>query len=414
MTTAQDYNGLAQEAYQVDASAVGIVLHKGDTFWKNGSSWKVLKAEDDKKNGFQAMAVAPVVNGQVDKNQVVIAYAGTNSSDLKDILADVKNVVYSISDGQLKSASNFAQSVANKYPQSNISVTGHSLGGFLALAQGAEHHWQTVTFNGPDPYSVLSDQAKKWLRENPNKLTNFLNKDDVIGQGGDAIGRFKSGQLFIDLYLGWHGGTGAEVVVNYGNLGINPLNYHAITAWKFDSLGYLIDGKGNYYGIDGKVKVSKSEAKKFEKTQIKNGYELISGFKKQLSSGGLSGIQKVFVETELVLATAQTMHAEIFVQKEEAISKINRLKNEAKNQEEEMIYKIVGACGSVIGYFEAKNIYLSLVGSKRIYESDKYKKALKKIDKYFEQQEKVVEAMQKFAENHISRDKELATMFRGV
>ncbi|MGT2772418.1 hypothetical protein [Streptococcus marimammalium] len=35
-------------------------------------------------NGMQAMAVAPVENGEVDTTQIVIAYAGTNSVDFFD------------------------------------------------------------------------------------------------------------------------------------------------------------------------------------------------------------------------------------------------------------------------------------------------------------------------------------------
>nr|WP_018370615.1 hypothetical protein [Streptococcus marimammalium] len=38
-------------------------------------------ADPTNDNGMQAMAVAPVVNGEVDTTQIVIAYAGTNSTD---------------------------------------------------------------------------------------------------------------------------------------------------------------------------------------------------------------------------------------------------------------------------------------------------------------------------------------------
>lgn len=41
---------------------------KGD----NGK-YKILKVEDNHKNGMQAMAVAPIKNGKVDTSEVVIA-----------------------------------------------------------------------------------------------------------------------------------------------------------------------------------------------------------------------------------------------------------------------------------------------------------------------------------------------------
>ncbi|EOH95214.1 hypothetical protein UAY_03404 [Enterococcus moraviensis ATCC BAA-383] len=54
--------------------------------------YKILKAEDNTKNGMQAMAVAPVVNGKADTSQVVIAYAGTNQSNKLDIAIDIQTV----------------------------------------------------------------------------------------------------------------------------------------------------------------------------------------------------------------------------------------------------------------------------------------------------------------------------------
>ncbi|HBC91272.1 MAG TPA: hypothetical protein DCZ00_07505 [Lactococcus sp.] len=192
--TPEDYKNLASEAYRVDRNVKDKqVLHEGDVFTVNGKKWEVLKSEDSTENGFQAMAVAPKIDGETDTSQVVIAYAGTNPSDWKDLAVDGLNVMGSVSGFQLDSANRFANEVAKAYPYSDISTTGHSLGAFLALAQGAEHHWQSVTFNGPDPYSVLSPQAKAWVKQNPGMLTNFLNQMDLVGYGGDIIARLKMG-----------------------------------------------------------------------------------------------------------------------------------------------------------------------------------------------------------------------------
>ena len=182
--TPKDYESLAKKAYSVDSNFKdGKVTYKGQEFNLNGKRWKVLEVEDNQGNGFQGMAVAPMKDGKPDTSQVVIAYAGTNSSDWRDLAVDGANVMESIGGLQLASANQFAKEIKKSYPNSDISITGHSLGAFLSLAQGAENHWQTVTFNGPDPYSVLSPQAKKWVKENPGMLTNFLNQVDLVGYG---------------------------------------------------------------------------------------------------------------------------------------------------------------------------------------------------------------------------------------
>ncbi|MDR0299967.1 MAG: hypothetical protein LBI13_07840 [Streptococcaceae bacterium] len=84
-----------------------------------GQSYRVLYISDNPDgNGFQGMAVAPIVNGVVDTSQVTIAFAGTNQSDPKDLLTDTESVVANsggfaggsgVGESQLKSAQDFAK-----------------------------------------------------------------------------------------------------------------------------------------------------------------------------------------------------------------------------------------------------------------------------------------------------------------
>ena len=57
--------------------------------------FKILKLrENSKTDGMQAMAVAPLdEKGNVDTSQVVISYAGTNTSDVKDIETDLRTII---------------------------------------------------------------------------------------------------------------------------------------------------------------------------------------------------------------------------------------------------------------------------------------------------------------------------------
>ncbi|MDW8743621.1 hypothetical protein Q7W37_11460 [Streptococcus suis] len=76
MISEKDYNSLADEVYKVDSGKVSTPYRKGDTV-ANGQ-YRVLAVGDNTANGMQAMAVAPVVNGVVDYDNITIAYAGTN------------------------------------------------------------------------------------------------------------------------------------------------------------------------------------------------------------------------------------------------------------------------------------------------------------------------------------------------
>ncbi|OTP26821.1 hypothetical protein [Enterococcus mundtii] len=57
------------------------------TIFKIDKKYKILKIQENSgSDGMQAMAVAPLdEKGNVDTSQVVISYAGTNTSDFKDI-----------------------------------------------------------------------------------------------------------------------------------------------------------------------------------------------------------------------------------------------------------------------------------------------------------------------------------------
>ena len=96
MTTPNQYSVIDSEVYSVDLTKEGLdfVKRSGDTFFEyednSGQQYKILNTVDtnDKynsqgyaKNGFQGMVVAPVINGQPDYANVIVAFAGTNATD---------------------------------------------------------------------------------------------------------------------------------------------------------------------------------------------------------------------------------------------------------------------------------------------------------------------------------------------
>ncbi len=200
--------------------------------------YKILKTEDNTTSGMQAMAVAPIKNNKVDTSEIVIAYAGTNKSDVLDLLTDAQTVVgrnkklftyetfkpsKSSIDGQIITAEKFAKAVKKEYPNAVMTTTGHSLGEYIALYIASENGWKNVGFNGPDPYGILSQEAKDWIEKNPGNLFNYRNVSDVLG---NANGNGTGAEIRVDMDMGRH--------VK------NTMAFHNLSTWKFDKKGNLI------------------------------------------------------------------------------------------------------------------------------------------------------------------------------
>lgn len=218
MTTAEQYMDMADYAYRVDRLIQDPPPRVGEEFTAGSGDhrqkYRVIDTEDNPVNGFQAMAVVPVVNGIPDMSHIVVSYAGTNPDHRADILADVETVVGGAHGpmSQVLDAQFFADRVANMHPGSSVSTAGHSLGGFLALLVAAEHNWDATTFNGPDPWEWLSPDAKNRLEADTKAgripLRNYVNEWDLIGN------------LYADR-------TGAAVFVS-DERGRSTLDYHNI------------------------------------------------------------------------------------------------------------------------------------------------------------------------------------------
>ncbi|MGH1548061.1 hypothetical protein ACRAWB_02330 [Leifsonia poae] len=193
MTTADEYLWLSDAAYRVDRLRLDPPYVKGRRFRvlvdPSGTTqrYEVLDTENHDANGFQAMAVAPVVNGAVDTSHIVIAFAGTNPDHRADILEDVTTVVGGDQGpmSQVLDAHFFADRVRAQYRGSTFTTAGHSLGGLLALLVGAENDWDSTTFNAPDAWDLLSPGAKERLQADTkagrNRLHNYVNVWDVVG-----------------------------------------------------------------------------------------------------------------------------------------------------------------------------------------------------------------------------------------
>ncbi|MDP9903285.1 hypothetical protein [Arthrobacter bambusae] len=247
MTSDKDYKEISQDTYFVDplAHASFPVIESSDGKQKY-AALKVPPPVSDPVTGFQAVAVAPLLpDGNPDMSHVIVSFAGTNPGDAADIVSDAQSVVAGKAGpgSQVAQAQAFAADVAAKvradHPNASFAVTGHSLGGFLALDVAAENHWPATTFNGPDPSAVLSPQAKEWVQtqkaSGQRPLTNYVDQYDLIGNVNGN-------------------GTGAAVYVKDQPGRLNPLDYHNLSAFSFatDGSGAVL-GKGAEHMSTGEI-----------------------------------------------------------------------------------------------------------------------------------------------------------------
>lgn len=283
MTTDFSLKELSDKVYHQDPKhdkfnpvKVGDIKEYGDV------KYKILKTAHIPTNGMQAIAVAPFQDGKVDTTEVVIAYAGTNSKDMKDILTDVQTIglrqsellvdttelVNRVTVAQTLTAQKFADDIRKKYPNADITTTGHSLRQYLALYIAAENRWTNVGFNGPDPYGILSDKAKKWIKDNPGMLLNYRNKNDLIG---NLMGNK----------------TGAGIYIDMPNV-LGAKASHELKSWKFVD-GRLIISNTAYNKEARYIRAKKAMYKAAKK---------IKTLKAKLKSSGgkLTGNEKIFLD----------------------------------------------------------------------------------------------------------------------
>jgi autotransporter-associated beta strand protein/autotransporter passenger strand-loop-strand repeat protein len=107
-------------------------------------------------NGFSASIYYE--GDQTNPDQIVISFRGTDN--IKNIIADANTWSTFIKDLDMDQyvalASDVLAQVRQAYPDANITLTGHSLGGALAALVGSASDYPTATFNAPGAEQLIA------------------------------------------------------------------------------------------------------------------------------------------------------------------------------------------------------------------------------------------------------------------
>ncbi|MGT2771365.1 hypothetical protein [Streptococcus marimammalium] len=391
MISDKEYNSISEDAYYVDSTK-----EKGKEPIIKGSlvaedKFIVIEPPVDATNGMQAMAVAPIVDGEPDLSHIVIAYAGTNSSDIRDLWADITaiglgdtgNIIPSsepFTNGltsQAFSALAFATMIEEKYPNSVITTTGHSLGESLGLYVALKKGYLNTGFNGPDIASLITDEEKEYMRLHPYQFINYRNYNDAIG---GITGNMTKTAVYID----------------YGS---DLSKSHNLKLWQFNKNNQVIDGKGqvatdNIYYREALVDVS-----------------TLSIYKRLLSAHGYTKNEEIFLDSQ----NASLLAKNLTNITNQAVKEVKGFRNQAVSKAEKIWDETSQVpFGFILSPFEVRDAYAeggvtysSVVETTRTHFDEKLKKS-EDIDQVIEN---IKTSIQNGIEEKISHDEQLAKDF---
>ena len=192
MLDAKIYSILAKAVYQADNPNTlenETLIELNGLFTKNSlenPGWEVLEVNGkyytSYVSGFDGVAYGLDTNADGIYEEVVVAYAGSQEW-FQDWTINDGEILIGQVPSQKTDALAFYAMVAGTYctnEQTNISITGHSLGGALAQYVASLKHVPAVTFNAPGV-----DVPSGGTIEN---IINYVNMNDPVGSYREHIG----------------------------------------------------------------------------------------------------------------------------------------------------------------------------------------------------------------------------------
>ena len=410
--TEEKINWIAEQSYWVEKKRNDVMYHpkEGEEYYYNPDNvelgkFKVIsKPVDNTSNGMQAMAVAPVdKNGNVDYSHVVIAYAGTNKDDIKDLETDAQSLGLGrdklqsrsglnsakVVDSQFVTALNYAkeveEEVRQKDPSAKITTAGHSLGESLAMYVALKRGYANVGYNGPDIHNLISKEEIKYMQEHPEQFRNFRHKYDVIG---NITGNTTQTAIFPYIY---------PAKDNWGD----KLEYHNLSQWRFDENGQLVD-------LDGKRVTNLKVTALAEATAGMYRYQKIKSY---LSADGLSSKEEIYLDSLQGMALGEGMTNAARAGADD----IKHLQEEVVSKAQELWNQLDFSSFRYLSYDEVLSTFASagvtqatIVGSVEQDFEQMNQKAEKLATEFDTLNQQIIQVI----ENKLATDKELAGEFR--
>lgn len=177
--------------FRNDLKGLGIDIKKliSDEGLHEWYIYNFLDKNDDaagaKKTGFFGVIFKNKVTGKY-----AVAIRGTNN--MNDVYTDI---ALASTNGEIKQI-NYARKLFAKLPAKtkaeDITVTGHSLGGYIAARMGAGRNYKTVTFNAPGYQAdYLKALRKSGASKYEEQITNYNIQSDYVSGSGTQIGSVK-------------------------------------------------------------------------------------------------------------------------------------------------------------------------------------------------------------------------------
>ena len=410
--TEEKINWIAEQSYWVEKKRNDVMYHpkEGEEYYYNPDNvelgkFKVIsKPVDNTSNGMQAMAVAPVdKNGNVDYSHVVIAYAGTNKDDIKDLETDAQSLGLGrdklqsrsglnsakVVDSQFVTALNYAkeveEEVRQKDPSAKITTAGHSLGESLAMYVALKRGYANVGYNGPDIHNLISKEEIKYMQEHPEQFRNYRHKYDVIG---NITGNTTQTAIYPYIY---------PAKDNWGD----KLEYHNLSQWRFDENGQLVD-------LDGKRVTNLKVTALAEATAGMYRYQKIKSY---LSADGLSSKEEIYLDSLQGMALGEGMTNAARAGADD----IKHLQEEVVSKAQELWNQLDFSSFRYLSYDEVLSTFASagvtqatIVGSVEQDFEQMNQKAEKLATEFDTLNQQIIQVI----ENKLATDKELAGEFR--
>ena len=185
------------------------------------TAWERLKYQPDDLIGFSYGVFKNTSTGEV-----VVAYTGTNEKQAVDFLLANIPAGFGLSSLQVNAAARVAAEAIAVYGASNVSFTGHSLGGGLASVVAVWFDRPAITFDAApfeatarNPLAVIG--TRSWISANSGLSNPALNSFEPAGnfaaREAGVTGYYAVGEVLQPLRAIGATVVGTEVGVTFGN-----------------------------------------------------------------------------------------------------------------------------------------------------------------------------------------------------